>query len=71
MMNSSKKTVAARSKHIDVQYWKVMDNVMKGDVKVEYVASEDMLADGLTKPCSGPAAQMNMIRIGMCVGQKK
>jgi hypothetical protein len=38
---------------------------------VEYVASQDMLADCLTKPYSGPAAQMNMIRIGMCVGEKK
>ena len=38
-----------RAKHIDVQYHKIQDEVATGQTKIRYVASEEMLADGLTK----------------------
>lgn len=42
-------TVNDRSKHIDVEYKMIMDNVKKGVVKLEYVPIDEMLADVLTK----------------------
>lgn len=41
-------TVNDRSKHIDVKYQMIMDNVKKGIMKLEYVPTDEMLADGLT-----------------------
>jgi hypothetical protein len=54
-----------------VQHWGIKDHVMKGDVKPTFISSQDMLADGLTKPYSGPMARTNMLRIGMCAGSGK
>ena len=42
--------VAARSKHIDVSYHKVREDVMEGRLVVEPVPTNEMAADGLTKP---------------------
>ncbi|KAL2887234.1 Retrovirus-related Pol polyprotein from transposon TNT 1-94 [Ceratocystis lukuohia] len=39
-----------KTKHIDIQHHAVKDWIQQGKVKLEYVATEDMLADGLTKP---------------------
>jgi len=39
-----------RSKHIDIAYHHVRDLQRKGRINISYVPSEDMIADGLTKP---------------------
>jgi hypothetical protein len=39
-----------RSKHIDIRYHFVRERVEMGDIKVEYVSTEEQLADMLTKP---------------------
>jgi hypothetical protein len=51
--------VCARSQHIDLKYWLIVDHVMK-DGEVESIAGENMLADCFTKPHSGPFNQTNM-----------
>ena len=47
-MSSSKRT-----KHIDICYFYVTDKVKKGDVKLEYCPTDDMIADYFTKPLQG------------------
>ena len=39
----------ARTKHIDIQHHFVREKVAEGDVELEYVATGDQVADGLTK----------------------
>ena len=39
-----------RAKHIDVAYHFVRDKVEKGAIELEYINTEHMVADGLTKP---------------------
>ncbi|XP_031091010.1 secreted RxLR effector protein 161-like [Ipomoea triloba] len=40
----------SRTKHIDINYHFIRDHVEKKDIKVEYVNTDDQLADILTKP---------------------
>ena len=39
-----------RSKHIDICYHFIRDLVEKEKLKIIYIPTEDMIADGLTKP---------------------
>ena len=43
-----------RSKHIDIRYHFVRDEVQKGHVDLRYVPTEDNVADVFTKPVSKP-----------------
>jgi hypothetical protein len=70
LMQTEYNKVCARSKHIDLQYWFIVDHIMKKDIVAKFIASEDMKADCLTTPFSGPATQMNFSKIGMCAGLK-
>lgn len=47
---SSNSVFHARSKHIDIRHHFVRDLVTKKQVNLEYVCTDDMLADVLTKP---------------------
>ena len=38
------------SKHIEIKYHYIRDMVLRGAVKLEYVAMDDQIADVLTKP---------------------
>ena len=40
----------ARTRHIDIRYKWVIDRTTKGDFDLQLVTTEDMAADGLTKP---------------------
>jgi hypothetical protein len=71
LMNTVGGRVTGRCKHIAVQYWFLVDHVLKGDLTPKFVESGEMLADGLTKPYSGPVTKMNLARIGMCTGKKE
>ena len=44
-----------RSKHISIRYHYTRDLIQKGEIKLEYKSTQDMIADGLTKPL-GPIA---------------
>ena len=41
-----------KSKHIEIRYHYIRDMVQKGDVKHNYVSTEEQVADVLTKPLS-------------------
>lgn len=45
----------ARSKHIDIRYHFVRERITSNEVKLDHCASEDNLADILTKPLPKPA----------------
>jgi hypothetical protein len=57
--------VPDRTGNIDVQYWFGRDHVMKGSIVLRFIATDEMLADGLTKPYSGPEMQTYPPEIGM------
>ena len=42
----------ARTKHIDIQHHFIRNEVMEGRIDLTYIPTEDMIADGLTKPLS-------------------
>ena len=44
----------ARSKHIDIQYHFIREKVELGEIELKYMATEDMIADALTKPLLAP-----------------
>ena len=39
-----------KSKHIEIKYHYIRDMVQRGAVKLQYVATDDQVADVLTKP---------------------
>jgi hypothetical protein len=41
-----------RSKHIEIKYQYIMDMVQRGAVRLQYMTSEEQVADMLTKPLS-------------------
>lgn len=43
----------ARSRHVGIRYFWVKDRVEKGELKVTYISTDDMIADLLTKPLQG------------------
>jgi hypothetical protein len=70
LMNTVGGRVTGRCKHLAVQYWLLVDHVLKGDLTPKFVESGEMLADGLIKPYSGPVTKVNLASIGMCTGKK-
>jgi len=42
-----------RTKHINVWYFFITDRISKGEVRVEWCSTKDMVADFLTKPLQG------------------
>jgi hypothetical protein len=42
-----------RTRHINVRYYFITDRVGKGDVRIEYCPTKDMVADFFTKPLQG------------------
>lgn len=54
-----------RSKHIDIAYHYVRQLWKTRKISVEYVPSNEMIADGLTKPISGPGFQRFVHQLGL------
>ena len=46
--------VRARSKHVDIKFHYVRDQIKKGLMKLEYCPTGEMIADALTKPLNAP-----------------
>jgi len=46
---------STKSKHVDVRFHLVRDNVARVEVFLQYTPTEEMLADGFTKALDGPA----------------
>ena len=47
------KPCSDRSRHVDVRLFWLSDRIMTGEIEVEYMPSDDMVADFLTKPLQG------------------
>lgn len=58
----------SRMKHLALDYHFVRHQVQQGNVRVTHVASQDQLADALTKPLHRSRFQMLMIKIGLAKG---
>ena len=52
-------------KHIPIKMNLVREHIRTGKIKMEYVASEDQLADIFTKPLKSQAFQEMRKRIGL------
>jgi hypothetical protein len=55
----------SRSKHIDVRYHFLRDHVAKQNIKLEYIHTENQLADIFTKPLSVERFQKLRLHLGM------
>ncbi|GKE11960.1 retrovirus-related pol polyprotein from transposon TNT 1-94 [Tanacetum coccineum] len=53
----------SRTKHIEIRHHFLRDNVQKGNISIEKVASEDNIADILTKPLKREV--FNYLRLGL------
>ena len=42
-----------RTKHINIRYYFITDRISKGEVRVEWCPTGDMVADFMTKPLQG------------------
>jgi hypothetical protein len=60
--------VHQRSKHIDVRYHFIRDEVEKGALVLEYIPTAAQIADVLTKGLPGPKHKDNCRRLG--IGRK-
>ena len=54
-----------RNKHIEIQYHYVRDMVEKGEIDLEFVPTNQQLADALTKPIPSPDWAKFTSRIGL------
>ena len=51
--NYGKFSSTKRTKHIDIRYFYITDKVKKGEAKIVYCPTDDMIADYFTKPLQG------------------
>jgi hypothetical protein len=56
-----------RTKNVDVCYNFARHRVAVGDVNVEGISTEEMVADVMTKQLSGPVFRGHRDKLGMCV----
>jgi hypothetical protein len=45
--------LSQRTKHIDIRYFFLKEKIDSGELIIEYLCTEDMIADILTKPTQG------------------
>jgi len=55
----------ARSKHIDIQYHFVREQIILGAVVLKYLETKEMTADVLTKPLPRPAFERLILKMGL------
>jgi len=53
LAENGKTSSGKRTKHLDVRYFFVTDKIKKGEVKVAYCPTQEMLGDFFTKPLQG------------------
>jgi hypothetical protein len=62
------KSDSKRSKHINKRYFFIKDRIDAGEVMLEHLGTEDMIADVLTKPMTG--RKFERLRTGLLLGAK-
>lgn len=50
---NGKASSSKRTKHINVRYFFITDRISKGEVRVEWCPTSEMVADFMTKPLQG------------------
>lgn len=55
----------SRMKHIDIKVHWIRDSIKAGQIEVHYLATNDMIADILTKPLPKPAVERHRIALGL------
>jgi hypothetical protein len=50
---NGKSSSSKRTKHINVRYFFITDRISKGEVRVEWCPTKDMIADFMSKPLQG------------------
>ena len=53
MESNGRNSCTGNSRHINVRYFFIKDRIDKGEMKVEYLPTDLMLADYFTKPLNG------------------
>jgi hypothetical protein len=54
-----------RLKYIDIYYHNIRDRQSHGQIKIEYVPTDKMIADGLTKPLAGLTFEKYVSLLGL------
>lgn len=57
--------IQERSKHIDICYHNIRDREKRGQIKIDYVCTAEMAADGLTKPLTGSSFESSVSLLGL------
>lgn len=47
------KSASKRTRHLNIRYFFLTDQIEKGKIKVEYCPTDEMIADYFTKPLQG------------------
>ncbi len=54
-----------RSKHVDICYYFIRDLAKKGDLRVDYIPTAEIVADGITKPLARIVFERFKVQIGL------
>ena len=54
-----------RTKHIDIQYHFIRENILVGNTELRYIPIEELVADGLTKALPNPKYLDFITRLGL------
>jgi hypothetical protein len=57
------KARSARTRHIAIRYFFVKDRMVAGEIVVEHMPTDKIIADGLTKPLQGAAFRLSRDRM--------
>ena len=53
LKNNGRASSSRRIKHLNITYFFITDRIKKGELKIEYCPTDDMVADFFTKPLQG------------------
>ena len=56
----------SRTKHIDIRHHFLRDHVLKGDITLEFISTENQIADILTKPLKEESFVKLRRELGIC-----
>ena len=51
--NNGRASSSRRTKHLNIRYFFITDRIKKGELKIKYCLTDDMVADFFTKPLQG------------------